>query len=132
MGIKKSIYQIYGAMGGAPPKYKTPEEIQTKVEDYFEHLIEHDEKPTITGLTLFLGFADRVSFYDQEKRDGFSYTIKRARLMIEHHYEQLSQNGNVGALFALKNMGWSDKQQIEQTITEKKQVFKIGNTEIEF
>jgi hypothetical protein len=65
---------------------------------------------------LFLGFDSRQSFYDYEKRDGFSYIIKKARLKVESHYEQCLQYGNVtGAIFPLKNMGWSDKQEIEHS-----------------
>ena len=133
---KKSIWQIYGERGGRPPKYKSAKELQKQIVEYFEHIETSDDlKPTITGLTLFLGFADRSSFYDMErdKRAGFSYTIKRARLMIENVYEQLLQHTTpTGAIFALKNMGWDDKQTIDQNITESKQVFKIGDQIIKF
>lgn len=132
MKTEKTIWQIYGARGGRPPKFKNAKEMQKMINEYFDFLIEHKEKPTITGLTLYLGFSDRASFYDHEKNPGFSYTIKRARLMIETHYEQLLQYGNAGAIFALKNMGWKDKSEVEQTITEKKEVFKIGDQIIEF
>jgi hypothetical protein len=68
---------------------------------------------TITGLCLYLGFDSRQSFYDYEQKVEFSYIIKKARLRIENHYEQCLQYGNVtGAIFPLKNMGWSDKQEI--------------------
>ena len=42
---------------------------------------------SITGLALWLGFESRQSFYDYEKKDGFTYTIKRARALIENEYE---------------------------------------------
>jgi hypothetical protein len=70
--------------------------------------------PTITGLCFFIGFASRQSFYDLEKKDGFAYTIKRARLFIEQEYEEQLHFGNVaGAIFALKNMGWKDKTEVD-------------------
>lgn len=73
------------------------------------------EVPTITGLSYYLGFESRQSFYDYEKKEEFTYTIKRARLFIEQHYEELLQTANIpGAIFALKNFGWTDKQEIEQ------------------
>ena len=51
-----------------------------------------------------------------EKEDKFCYTIKKARLFIEHEYESLLSYGNVaGAIFALKNFGWIDKQDINMT-----------------
>lgn len=131
---KKSIWQIYGERGGRPPKYKSATDLQREITKYFEYIETTENiKPTITGLTLFLGFGDRVSFYNYGNDERFSYTIKRARLMIENVYEQLlQQNTPTGAIFALKNMGWDDKQQIDQTITEQKQVFKIGDQIIEF
>ena len=135
MKKEKTIWQIYGERGGRPPKFKTAKELQKSITEYFEYLEKSEVRPTITGLILFLGFADRSSFYDMQsdKRPGFSYTIKRARLMIENVYEQLlQQNTPAGSIFALKNLGWDDKQTIDQTITEQKQVFKIGDQIIKF
>jgi len=114
---------------GRPPKFKTAEELQDAINDYFNNGVEKKKVlvgrapnqelleipvPTITGLCYYIGFESRQSFYDYEKKNGFSYTIKRARLFIEKEYEQLLQVGNTtGAIFALKNMGWSDKQTVE-------------------
>ena len=113
---------------GRPLKYKTPEEMQAKIDDYFENpprkkpVFSKDgiciELPvfTITGLALHLGFVDRQSMYDYENRPLFSGTIKRARTFIEREYEEQIQSGNcAGAIFALKNFGWRDKQEIEHS-----------------
>ncbi len=118
-------------VAGKPPLYKTPEELQEKISEYFESgvtkktvLVGNGENvkakeiqvPTVTGLSYYLGFASRQSFYDYEKKEEFAYTIKRARTFIEQHYEELLQAGNTtGAIFALKNFGWTDKQQLEHT-----------------
>ena len=48
--------------------------------------------------------------------------IKNARTRIEQHYEELVQEGNSGAIFALKNFGWSDKQETEHTINQPIQI----------
>ena len=97
---------------GRPPKYKKAEELQEKVQEYFNAASE--TKKTITGLVLACGFCSRQSFYDLEKQEEFSYTIKRARLQIENHYEEMLQGNNVaGSIFALKNLGWVDKQEID-------------------
>lgn len=97
---------------GAPPKYSDPAELQKKIESYFEDA----DHPTITGLCLHCGFESRQSFYDYELRPGFSYTIKRARLMIENKYERALMSDKVtGPIFALKNLGWSDKQDLNHT-----------------
>lgn len=115
-------------LGGRPSKFKTPEELQKKIDAYFKNCPDKKQfvtklgnvieipMPTISGLCYYLGFESRQSFYDYEQVEKFSYTIKRARLFIEKEYEQLLQGNNcTGAIFALKNFGWVDKTQQEIT-----------------
>ncbi len=112
---------------GRPPKFSNPEELQVKIDDYFKSGVAKRDiivgtgankkvvqipLPTITGLILSCGFADRYSFYEYEKKQDFTYTIKRARARIEKEYEEMLQSGlGAGAIFALKNFGWIDKQE---------------------
>lgn len=97
-------------MSGRPPIIETPEEFERLVGEYAEHCRETGSPPTFSGMAFHLGFASRQSFYDYEKRNGFSYPAKRARLLIESAYEaRLSGNSPTGAIFALKNHGWSDR-----------------------
>ena len=104
--------------GGQPPKYSSPEELDNKVKEYLEEIKKTCEPATITGLALYLGFCSRQSFYDYENMKEFSYTIKKARLTIESKYEIALHGGNAsGPIFALKNLGWSDKQEIKQELT---------------
>lgn len=101
--------------GGRPPHFENAEELKKEVDNYFES-IDGIEHPTVTGLALFLGFESRQSVYDYEKNGEFSYIIKRARLMVENGYEKdLRSEKPTGAIFALKNMGWTDKQEIDHT-----------------
>ena len=124
-----------GNDNGRPPHFKTVKELQLKIDEYFNGGLKKRiifvgkgdnkeaieiEVPTISGLAYFLGFESRQSFYDYEKYDGFSYTIKRARLFIEKEYEEQLQVGNTtGAIFALKNMGWIDKTHSDITTNDK-------------
>lgn len=95
---------------GRPPLYDDPDKLINRIGEYFDN----NDKYTITGLCLYLGFSSRQSFYDYEERDAFSYIIKRARLVIESMYEEkLITNTPTGAIFALKNMGWIDKQEVK-------------------
>ena len=108
-------------LGGQPPKYETPEEFYNKGLEYFKNL-SSDSKPTITGLCLYLGFESRQSFHDYKNRDGFSYAVKRLRMMIEHEYEKKLDNrdyATAGVVFALKQLDWSDKQEIDHTTNGK-------------
>lgn len=111
---------------GAPPFFNTPQDMQVLIDDYFlngvtvKNLIINKipvsvPVPTITGLCIHLGFESRQSFYDYESKPEFAYTVKKARLFIEKEYEEQLQIGNTaGAIFALKNFGWTDKQEIDQ------------------
>jgi hypothetical protein len=97
-----------GADSGQPPVFETAQDFANKASDYFSTIDE--SKWTITGLTLHLGFCNRQSLYDYQKKDEFSGIVKYCRTMVEMAYEQKLSSANVtGAIFALKNMGWRDK-----------------------
>jgi hypothetical protein len=101
-------------MVGRPPLFDNPEQLQQAVDRYLEET--KKTELTITGLALYLGFESRQSFYDYEEKSEFSYIIKRARLHIENGYElKLNSNACTGAIFALKNMGWKDKTEVENS-----------------
>ena len=126
---------------GRPALFKAVEDLQKQVDEYFESgrntrpviigKAPNQERvdipvPTITGLAEYLGFESRQSFYDYEKVDKFSYTIKRARLRIERYYEEsLQLNAPTGAIFALKNLGWEDKQHTDVTSGGEKISIKL-------
>lgn len=111
---------------GKPPIFKDEAQLKRKINQYFnDHLpsektdeetgekyIVNPSPLTITGLALYLGFESRQSFYDYEKKEEYSYIIKRARLAIESCYEEgLHYKTPTGSIFALKNMGWFDRQE---------------------
>jgi hypothetical protein len=112
---------------GKPLIFKDEKQLLNKIKHYFqEHLpfektdeesgekyIVNPTPLTITGLALYLGFESRQSFYDYEKKEEYSYIIKRARLAIESCYEEgLHYKTPTGSIFALKNMGWFDRQEL--------------------
>lgn len=121
MGAPKGNQYALGNTGGKPPKFKDPKELENKISEYFEYVNQtEDEIITIVGLALFLGFADKKSLYDYVKKKEFSYSIKRALSIVEKNYEKrLSNQTCTGAIFALKNMGWEDRQSIDQTTIDK-------------
>ena len=117
---------------GRAPFYKSVKELESKIDSYFSdcpdkrmvkvrdpeggEYMDYVSCPTITGLSLFLGFCSRQSMYDYEENPNYTYTIKKARTFIEREYESMLHNGQcTGAIFALKNMGWNDKTQTELT-----------------
>lgn len=101
-------------MAGRPRIYDSVEELDTMVDSYMLDCKENSIKPTITGATLFLGFCDKTTLYDYRDREEFSHSIKRLLLYVEFGYETaLHGNSVTGAIFALKNMGWKDKQEMD-------------------
>lgn len=104
---------------GRPLKYKTPEELEDAVLEYFRIRKEELQPPTISGLALHLGFEDRQSVYDYKGRDEFSCIIKRAITAIEDYAEIVLLSGvpATGAIFWLKNHKWTDKTVQDVTIT---------------
>lgn len=98
---------------GRPATWEDPEAFEKAVDAYFS---QEGEVFTWTGLAIYLGFESRQSLEDYKKKDGFSYPIKKALLKIENKYEKAIEGRNpAGAIFALKNFGWKDKQEVEQS-----------------
>lgn len=101
---------------GRPRIYDTPQEFDDKVDQYYQHCKATEEPITWTGLALYLGFSSRQSIDEYMKYDGFSDSVKRAKTLVEYAYEKkLHGTAAAGAIFALKNMQWSDKQEIDHT-----------------
>ena len=123
---------------GRPPKYKSKEEMQEKIDQYFkecegELLKDKDgefvfdkngfpiivgKRPlTMTGLALALGFSSRQSLLNYKAKKEFLDTITRARARVEQYTEEclFDKNTANGAKFSLSNNfdGWSEKQELE-------------------
>jgi hypothetical protein len=119
----------------------TPELLEQKVNEYFEsgantktyyvkkgsdYVKESAMLYTFTGLILYLGFISRACFFKWEDRTDrasqpYVEILKRARARIEQYYEELCQTSNpVGAIFIMKNLGYTDQQTINQMVTEIK------------
>jgi hypothetical protein len=133
---KGNKYAVGNPNSGRPLNFKTPKELEKKINAYFKSLkpkrVGRDlipTYPTVCGLALYLGFAQRKSLLDYKERKVFCNIIKKAVTFIEEHYEQrLNTQGCTGAIFALKNMGWADK--IETDITTKGESINNGSQDL--
>ncbi len=126
--------------GGRPPKYKNVEEIEKKIDEYFEEckgeVIKNDDgepvlnkygmpviinnrPPTVTGLALALGFTSRQALLNYQSKKEFVDTITRAKSRVEQYTEErlFDKDGAAGAKFSLSNnfKGWDEKQDIKVT-----------------
>lgn len=121
---------------GRPPAYKTPEEMQEKIDEYFTRcageMLRDDNgdpvcdkwgqpvfvnvrPPTVTGLALALGFTTRQALLNYQAKPRFVDTITRAKSRCEEYAESrlYDRNGARGAMFSLTNnfKGWSNNPQ---------------------
>ena len=105
---------------GRPPKFKSVEEIEAKIEEYKKHLDIDNKPPTIAGLAYYLGI-DRNTLYNYSAKDEFFSTIKRAKAKVEEDIENwiLTNKYNPAAwIFNLKNNFWrKDKIETENNTT---------------
>jgi hypothetical protein len=114
---------------GRPLKFASVEELQEKIDLYFETdayiVYGSDENgeiktyaPTMAGLALSLD-VDRKTLTNYSHKDEYFPAIKKARAKVEVALEQRLYGNNVtGVIFNLKNnFDWRDK--VEQEISGK-------------
>lgn len=128
--------------GGRPLKFKTEEELQKKIDEYFKSCWEQKvdmwgnpvflkdvdgkkllDKPvmkqtkpyTMGGLAVFLD-CSRDTLVEYRHKKKFSDTIKKAKDIIYAYQEErihISHNPT-GTIFSLKNnYGWKDKTEVD-------------------
>ena len=113
-------------MLGPPPKFQSVEEMQEKIDAYFESceghvLTDSDGKTvfnkygepviigarplTVTGLANALGFESRTSLFRYQGKKEFREVIVRAKSRIEQYTEErlFDKEGANGAKFSLQN-----------------------------
>lgn len=107
---------------GRPLKFKRASDLEEAIEKYFDTTPK--DEWTITGLALALGTTRRI-LIQYGQRDLYRPIVEKAKLKVENSYElDLKKKGQTGSIFALKAMGWSDKQEID--VTSKGEA--LGNT----
>lgn len=103
--------------GGRPLKFQSVEDLQQKIDSYFQS--NPQDEWTVTGLALALD-TYRSVLIDYEERDEFSNAIKKAKEMVHNAYEKdLRKKGRSGDIFALKNFGWRDERSLDHTSAGK-------------
>jgi len=131
---------------GCPPFYKTVDEMEIVIADYFElckgRLLKDDDgelvydkkgkpiwvdvkSPTITGLALHLGFNSRQALINYQGKPEFNYTITRAKALCEEYAEQqlYTRDGARGAEFTLsRNFKWKDPSKEREVDLKEREV----------
>lgn len=107
-----------GEGGGRKRKFSDVQALDERIKDYFEVESINNKLPTLSGLTLHLGFSQLNALYEYEQTPKFGKSIKKARLIIENALESALISGKppIGLIFALKNrFKWQDKQDVDIT-----------------
>ena len=125
---------------GRPALFRTPEEMQAKIDEYFATQVGDfpvrdevghqmyskagvplfkEQPPTVADMALFLGFSDRTSFYEYKTREDFSDTVKRAITRIEAYAERgvMVKDKPTGNIFWLKNHGWKAEEETKVDVS---------------
>jgi hypothetical protein len=117
---------------GRPLKFQSVEELQKKIDAYFAECEVKEEPYTITGLALALG-TYRQTLINYEGKEEFMDAIKSAKTRVEQYAEKkLFSSTPSGAIFALKNFGWSDKIENEHTGKDGKPIETTSEIRITF
>ena len=104
---------------GRPPTFDSPEQLEQLADAYFTECKGDEDQdvkpitPTVNGLCLALGCC-RETIWDYAKKPEFAHAVKRVRSRLEMAWEQrLAGQNVVGAIFWLKNQGWTDKTELD-------------------
>lgn len=114
-------------------KFKSPGDLQDKIDKYFNDCDKNNKPYTVTGLCLALDTTrqtlvnyeecfdkDWLKCLNDNEKMAYIDTIKRAKARCENYAEIQLLDPNckkspIGAIFALKNYGWTDRQEIVTT-----------------
>jgi hypothetical protein len=114
-------------VAGRPRTFTSAAELYRKGMEYVSMCQEKGEPILITGLCIHLGvWRERLIEYETGDYDDhapdhqFSQTIKKLKSYCENYAETImltSRFNTAGAIFALKNYGWRDVQELQGSFT---------------
>lgn len=103
---------------GRPRAFESVEEIEGKINAYFNYCEEKEKPYTMSGLAYYLEVS-RQTLVNYSNKDEYFDTIKKARDRVQMQLEEnaLSNKANpTFTIFNLKNnFDWKDKMEVEKT-----------------
>lgn len=103
---------------GRPRAFKNVEEVEEKINAYFDYCEKKDKPYTMSGLAYYLGI-DRRTLLNYSKVEDYFPLIKKARDRVQMQLEEnaLSNKANpTFTIFNLKNnFDWKDKVEVKNT-----------------
>lgn len=110
-------YSRYTASNIMVPPYKDEHAFAEKVYEFIRKCEEEEEPLTLSGLLLHMNINGKKRLDEYREHVVFNEVVEWALQLIENGYEkQLVRGKNAnGAIFALKQFGWHDKQDIHHS-----------------
>lgn len=101
---------------GRPKKWTDPQTLELKGLKWIDEQLAEGKPLTISGLALALD-TNRETLMNYENDGEFFDTVKKLKGFCERYAEErmLTSSNQAGGIFALKNYGWRDKQEIDHT-----------------
>lgn len=98
---------------GRPLKFKTPEELEAKINAYFSEIESIEGAvPTITGLAKYLN-TSRETLREYKERPEYVDPIKKALSICEYYIENGALTNKLNTVFSIFNLknnyGWKDE-----------------------
>lgn len=105
-----------------PKLYTSVQEMQEKIEEYFNSCDDKEKPYTMSGLAYALDM-DRKSLLNYSKDEQFFPTIKKAKEKIEQQLEENALMGKANSTFTIFNLknnyGWKDNIEVEGNAQSK-------------
>ncbi len=90
-----------------------PSLFENRVHRYFDTT---DPPYSFGGLYVYLGIG-KTKYHKLAKKDEYKDACDYANAMMQKQYEELlASNKPTGAIFGLKNMGWSDSARVDLNV----------------
>lgn len=107
---------------GRPLAFKSVEELEEKIEKFYDWCEERERPLTLSRLAVFLD-VDRRTLVNYAEKDQYFPTIKKVRERIQADMEERAMVGASNATFSIfslkNNYGWKDKIETENVNTNK-------------
>lgn len=95
-------------------KYETPEDFERMSDEYFDETPARQQ--TKAGWLIHMNMS-RMDLHNYQNYEEFKDVVDRAMLRLEAKYElQLNELGRTADIFALKQYGWVDKQEVDSNV----------------
>jgi hypothetical protein len=122
--VKQLVDEYFDTIKGKYHLEQKPVKNSKDNAETIEHKVwdKEPEPATLSGLAIALGFNSRQELNNYVQKGPFAKPVKQGILKVEACYEAHLHQNTTGAMFALKNMGWNEKQ--EQTPVDP----EAGNT----